>query len=150
MPVKYTIDKTKQFWAWLFLRGTRVVEFINAAFLLGFVIPFLYNFDAVLALPSYRKFAVASSALWWILIGALGIAQIIAMAKKSNHSNQISGFILILSGWIWGLVAATFISSVPPLTSAPVIYTIVAVLCLAAGLYLIKCSKLIEDKANGV
>ena len=124
MSVFEQIVKTRHIPHWLFDKGTRVVEVLNSLFLIGFATTFINDFEGILTLPSYRAFAVASSAYWWIGMFTLGIVQFMALIKTSLHSNQASGIILISSAWVWGMVAATFIASLPPLTSAPITYSI--------------------------
>ena len=112
------IVKTTHFPRWLFDKGTRVVEVLNSLFLIRFMGTFLYDFEGILKLSSYKAFAAASSPYWWIGMGVLGVVQVMALVKTSIQSNQFSGVILIASAWVWGMVAATFIASIPSLTSA--------------------------------
>ena len=149
MSVFEQIVKTRHIPHWLFDKGTRVVEVLNSLFLIGFATTFINDFEGILTLPSYRAFAVASSAYWWIGMFTLGIVQFMALIKTSLHSNQASGIILISSAWVWGMVAATFIASLPPLTSAPIMYSIFTLMCATAGLYLLKTNKVEEDTTKG-
>lgn len=145
MSIIEHIIKTRHIPHWLFDKGTRVVEVLNSLFLIGLTIPFLYNFDGVLSLPSYRAFAVASSPFWWVGMGTLGFVQALVLIKTSLQSNQFSGIILIMSAWVWGMVSATFVTSTPPITSAPINYTVFSLMCATAGLYLLKSNKVAED-----
>ncbi len=65
MSVFEQIVKTRHIPHWLFDKGTRVVEVLNSLFLIGFASTFIYNFDGILSLPSYRAFAIDSSVYWW-------------------------------------------------------------------------------------
>lgn len=152
MPTRALIEKSVELHHWLFNTGTRVVEVINTIFLIGFMSVFLHDFNGLSALPSYRAFAIASNEWWWLSMGILGLLQFIAMVKKTNASNQMSGFILLISAWIWIVVAGTFIISTPPLSTAPIMYTTIAILCALAGLYLLKFNKAKEgaDKKSKV
>jgi len=149
MSVFEQIVKTRHIPHWLFDKGTRVVEVLNSLFLIGFASTFINDFDGILSIPSYKAFAIASSAYWWVGMATLGIIQFMALIKTSLHSNQASGIILISSAWVWGMVAATFIASLPPLTSAPIIYSIFTLMCATAGLYLLKLNKVEEDVTKG-
>lgn len=82
-------------------------------------------------------------------MAALGVIQFMALIKTSLQSNQFSGVILIASAWVWGMIAATFIAGIPPITSAPIIYSIFSLLCATAGLYLLKSNKVEEDARKG-
>ena len=134
---------------WLFDKGTRVVEVLNSLFLIGFASTFIYNLNGILTVPSYKAFAIASSPYWWIGMFVLGVVQFMALIKTSLQSNQASGIILISSAWVWGMVAGTFIASLPPLTPAPIGYSIFSLMCATAGLYLLKLNKVEEDTTKG-
>ena len=149
MSVFEQIVKARHIPHWLFDKGTRVVEVLNSLFLIGFASTFIYNLSGILTVPSYKAFAIASSPYWWIGMFVLGVVQFMALIKTSLQSNQASGIILISSAWVWGMVAGTFIASMPPLTSAPIIYSIFTLMCATAGLYLLKTSKVEEDTTKG-
>ena len=149
MSVFEQIVKTRHIPHWLFDKGTRVVEVLNSLFLIGFASAFIYNFEGIISLSPYKAFAIASSVYWWIGMFVLGVVQFIALIKTSLHSNQFSGIILISSAWVWGMVAGTFIASLPPLTSAPIVYSIFSLMCATAGLYLLKLNKVEEDTTKG-
>lgn len=149
MSVFEQIVKTRHIPHWLFDKGTRVVEVLNSLFLIGFASAFINDFEGLLTLPSYRAFAIASSVYWWIGMFVLGVVQFMALIKTSLHSNQASGIILISSAWVWGMVAGTFIASLPSLTPAPIVYSICSLMCATAGLYLLKLNKVEEDTTKG-
>lgn len=146
--IRLILLSVNKFNSWLFGQGARVVEFINTTLLIGFVMPFLYNLDLILNNQTYARFQYTGSALWWSFMLMLGIAQWWAMSAKGVKSNQISGYILIVSGWVWGLVAATFALGAPPITTAPIVYSIIAFVCTVAGFYLLKYNKAVEDVIN--
>lgn len=149
MSVFEQIVKTRHIPHWLFDKGTRVVEVLNSLFLIGFASTFINDFEGIVSLPSYKEFAIAPSVYWWIGMFALGVVQFMALIKTSLQSNQASGIILISSAWVWGMVAGTFIASLPPLTSAPIGYSIFSLMCATAGLYLLKLNKVEEDTTKG-
>ena len=149
MTVFEQIVKTRHIPHWLFDKGTRVVEVLNSLFLIGFATTFIYNFEGILSLQSYKAFAIASSAYWWIGMFVLGVVQFMALLKTSLQSNQASGIILISSAWVWSMVAGTFIASLPPLTPAPVGYSIFSLMCATAGIYLLKTNKVEECATKG-
>ena len=149
MPLNYTIQKYRQLITWMFYTGTRVVEVLNSLLLLGFTVTFLYNFADIIMLQSYKGFAVAGSWLW-VIMGTLGVVQMIATHKKSLQSNQFSGYVLLVSSWVWALISATFIYGLPPLTTAPITYGVFSAMCGMAGMHLIKCNKATEDKCRHV
>ena len=149
MTVFEQIVKTRHIPHWLFDKGTRVVEVLNSLFLIGFATAFIYNFEGIISLPSYKAFAIAPSTYWWIGMFVLGVVQFVALLKTSLQSNQASGIILISSAWVWGMVVGGFIASLPPLTPAPIVYSILTLMCATAGMYLLKTNKVEEDTTKG-
>ena len=149
MTVFEQIVKTRHIPHWLFDKGTRVVEVLNSLFLIGFATAFIYNFEGIISLPSYKAFAIAPSTYWWIGMFVLGVVQFVALLKTSLQSNQASGIILISSAWVWGMVVGGFIASLPPLTPAPIGYSIFSLMCATAGMYLLKTNKVEEDTTKG-
>ena len=150
MPLNYTTRKYRQLIMWMFDTGTRVVEVLNSLLLLGFTATFLYNFSDVIMLQSYKGFAVVGGEWWWVIIGTLGVVQIVAARKKSLQSNQFSGYVLLVSSWVWALISATFIYGLPPLTTAPITYGVFSAMCGMAGMHMIKYNKATEDKYKQV
>ena len=149
MSVFEQIVKTRHIPHWLFDKGTRVVEVLNSLFLIGFATTFINDFEGIVSLPPYKEFAIASSTYWWIGMFVLGVVQFMALIKTSLQSNQASGIILISSAWVWGMVAGTFIASLPPLTPSPITYSTFSLMCATAGLYLLKLNKVEEDTTKG-
>ena len=145
MSVFEQIVKTRHIPHWLFDKGTRVVEVLNSLFLIGFASTFINDFEGIVSLPSYKEFAIASSVYWWVGMTTLGVVQFMALIKTSLQSNQVSGIILISSAWVWGMVAGTFIASLPPLTPSPITYSTFSLMCAIAGIYLLKLNKVEED-----
>ena len=78
----------------------------------------------------------------------LGLIQWFAMSRKGVHSNQLSGFILMVSGWVWCMIASLFLVASPPLTPAPIVYMAIGFVCVVAGLYLLRINKKVEDRYN--
>lgn len=148
MPYKIVVRKGDDFLNWLFSQGTRVVEFLNTILLLGFTFPLLYNLDTLISHAPYPKIYLMGNPFWWSAIAVLGFVQWFAMSRKGIHSNQLSGFILMVSGWTWGMIASLFLVKSPPLTPAPMVYMAIGFICVIAGLYLLRTNKKVEDRFN--
>lgn len=148
MPYRIIIKKGDAFLDWLFSQGTRVVEFLNTILLIGFTLPLLYNLDQITSQAAYPKIYLIGSPLWWSGMAILGLVQWFAMSRKGIHSNQLSGFILMVSGWTWGMIASLFLVRSPPLTPAPIVYMAIGFVCVVAGLYLLRTNKKVEDRYN--
>lgn len=67
------------------------------------------------------------------------------MSKKGVRSNQISGYFLMISGWVWAMIATLFLTKSEAATPAPIVYLIIAFICAVAGLYLLRFNKKVED-----
>lgn len=146
MPYRKIVNYGDLFLHWLFSGvATRVVEFLNAAFLIGFTIPLIYNIETILTSKPYMNIYSLANPFWWGCMAILGFLQWFAMARKSISSNQLSGYILMVSGGAWTFTASLFISQSPTPTPATIIYLITAVICLAAGFHMLRLNKQIED-----
>lgn len=149
MPKRLVIY-SDHFLDWLFAHGTRVVEFLNTALLIGFTLPLIYNLDTIISASPYPKIYLLGSPFWWSAMALLGTAQWYTMTRKGIHSNQISGYILIVSGWVWAMIASLFLVRTPPLTPAPIVYLVIAFTCMVAGMYLLRLNKKIEDRYTNI
>ena len=146
MPYRHVVREYEKFLDWLFARGTRVVEFLNTALLIGFTLPLIYNLDTIISASPYPKIYLLGSPFWWGAMAILGIFQWYAMTRKGIHSNQVSGFILMVSGWVWAMIASLFLVRTPPLTPAPIVYLVISFICIVSGLYILRLNKKIEDR----
>ena len=144
MP-KRLIVQSDYFLGWLFAHGTRVVEFLNTALLIGFTLPLIYNLDTIISTSPYPIIYLLGNPFWWSAMALLGIAQWYAMICEGIKSNQISGYILIVSGWVWAMISSLFLVRTPPLTPTPIVYLVIAFTCIVAGMYLLRLNKKIED-----
>ena len=148
MPYRIIVRKGDAFLNWLFAQGTRVVEFLNTLLLIGFTLPLISNLDKIISHAPYPQIYLSGNPLWWGSMAILGCLQWFAMYRKGLHSNQLSGFILMVSGWTWCMIASLFLVRSPPLTPAPIVYLIIGFICVVAGLYLLRFNKKIEDRYN--
>ncbi len=150
MPVNYTILKLNAFQAWLLESGTRVIEFLNFAFLLSFSLVTISGYGRLLNLPSYQSFDIIYLWQWWAM-ALLGVAQLIAMKCVSNRSNQISGIILVFSGCVWFLISALFSVNRFALVTGVSTYAIFGLVCLFAGHFYFRANSLINaSNLNGI
>lgn len=152
MPIKCTVLQMSRFRTWLFLYATRIVEFVNGCFIIGFSLVFIFDIllgsSRLYEMGSYSDFQNANG-LFWVLFLMLGLAQFAAMTFYSIRSNKASGLILIVSATVWAIIAGTFFSSRGGVvTTGPVIYGIWALMTLMAGYELLSVNKKIEGAVN--
>lgn len=146
MPVKYLIRNTNNFHMWLFAQSARIIEFLNTILLILFTFPFIYNLEGILATPLYERFILLEQPTWWFGMLTLGFVQLYTMLKKSISSNQFSGFVLLVSAWVWAMIGSLFIQSGQLINTAPIVYITISFVCAMSGYYLIKHNKGIEDR----
>lgn len=126
---------------WLLQTATRVITFTSAAGMLGYSLVFSLNGARLTSLPLYYKFAALPQPVVAGVFVSLGLAQLALMPFKSDRSNVLSGFMLVLSSLVWFLVLAAFDAARPPANTGMVFPTIMAFLCAVAGSRLIDLSK---------
>ena len=150
MSVHTTLSHMGRFRRWLFEVGTRIVELLNALLLVSFSSIMALNYFNLLSLPSYARFDITQAYHWLFVLG-LGVAQLVAMCRLSNRSNQVSGLLLLFSGTVWLIIAAIFSANAAHvMTTAVTTYVLVALACLLAGYELLTINRLLEDdKAHG-
>ena len=126
---------------WLLATGTRIVELVSAAGMLGYALVFAANGARLTTLPLYYKFAALPH---WAVVGTfllLGALQLVLLPFKSPRSNVLSGFLLVVSSLVWFLVLAAFDAARPPANTGMVFPTIMSVLCMLAGSRLVDLSR---------
>lgn len=142
MDIKQLYDKWNN---WIFDEATRVIELLSALGLMLFSIVFYFNNNELLLLPSYRKFNLVAPPEIWFIIFIIGLSQLIAALLTSNKSSQLSGYILMLSGFIWAWVAITFNLDTEFITTGSIIYGLLAIFCSLSGLRQLSKFKFYED-----
>ena len=145
--IKPIFNIIEQIHKWLFYEHTRIMECFNAFALMGFATVMFLNYTIINTLPSYTKFAYVSPKWWWLVMTGLGVMQGIAILCESNRSNQISGYVLMLSGAVWALIALTFNMDTATTTST-VIYSMFALFCSLTGLELFTNSDSTKGNKN--
>lgn len=145
-PIKYIVKNTNDFHEWLFAQSARIIEFLNTCLLILFTLPFIYNLEGILQTPLYERFILLEQPQWWFGMLSVGFIQMYTMLKRSIHSNQFSGFVLLVSAWIWAMIGSLFIQSGQMINTAPIVYITISFVCAASGYYLIKHNKDVEDR----
>ena len=132
---------------WLFDSGTRAMEVLNAFGLIGFSAVFFWNNPVLIKLPSYEKFALVTPPCYWFLTLFLGVACLVALKKKSLRSNQVSGFLIMLSAVVWGIIALGFtMEDFDGITTAPLTYGLLSLFCVLTGTRLLLVNREEEEK----
>ena len=129
------------FQRWLFDTGTRSVELLSSLWLIGFALVFWFDDGAMNVLPTYYKFQAVPEPVLIATLLLLGGSQFWAMTQRSCRSDILGGFLLLVSGLVWAIIAASFWAGYPPATTAMAVYPVFAMVCLLAGRNLMLYSK---------
>ena len=137
--------------AWLFGSGTRFFEAFNVLFLVatGFVV--VVDGGGMFRLPPYHVFWSAfGQAAPFIIGGALlscAIGMLCGMLIQHTCQRTFpSGFAMIASGAVYGLLGAGFMGAYPPFSTAMSVYPVLALCCWIAGEHLIYLDRLREHE----
>lgn len=99
---------------WLFGTATRAVEFISGISLIGYALVFLSSPDDIYKWPIYYKFKDISETSLVLIFSITGLSQLLCMYWQTARGNVLSGYILLISAFIWYLTAYAFWSAYPP------------------------------------
>ena len=136
---------------WFFGTGTRGLEILNAMLMLTWGVVSLLNKHTQALLPTYEKIGTMPALFISIIFFILGFAQLFYVAKSTINSNIASGFLLVVSGLVWSIVAVGYWGNYPPLTPGMVVYFPLAIVNWWAGVLIIdnaKLEKIDKNKLN--
>ena len=122
-----------RFQRWLFGTGTRAVEFVSGCSMIGYALVFAFSQNDIYNWPIYYKFKDISELTLILVFGGVGVLQLAAMYWQMYKGNVFSGYLLLVSAFIWYLTAQAFWGAFPPAHTGMVIPPILAFLCLLAG-----------------
>ena len=122
-----------RFQRWLFSTGTRVVEFASGLSLIGYAAVFAFSPVDIYDWPIYYKFKTIPEFILIPVFGGIGLLQLAAMYWQTYKGNVFSGYLLLVSAFIWYLTAQAFWGAFPPAHTGMVIPPILSFLCLLAG-----------------
>lgn len=131
-----------RFSCWVHSTGTRVMEYICGFVLCAFALNIIFASDTIRDLYGYREFT-SSSIIWYYILFAIGLLQLITAPLTSARANRFSAFLLmvaavILSVFAIGLYIPTGVNT------GVTTYSILAFFALLAGEHLMSVS--IEDE----
>lgn len=134
--VKYMLEwrfLPVRFQKWLFGTGTRVVEFASGLSLIGYAAVFAFSPVDIYDWPIYYKFKTIPESILIPVFGGIGLLQVAAMYWQTYKGNVFSGYLLLVSAFIWFLVSVAFFGAYPPAHTGMVIPPLLAFLCALAG-----------------
>ena len=134
--VKYVLEwrfLPVRFQKWLFGTGTRVVEFASGLSMIGYAAVFAFSPVDIYDWPIYSKFKTIPESILIPVFSGIGLLQLAAMYWQTYKGNVFSGYLLLVSAFIWYLTAQAFWGAFPPAHTGMVIPPILSFLCLWAG-----------------
>ena len=126
---------------WLFGTGTRALEVLNSSLLLTWGVISLLNAQFVELLPTYAHMKIVPTSLVSIIFFFLGIAQLVYALRSTADSNIISGYFLIVSSFVWAIIAVGYWGDYPPIKPGMVLYLPLALVNWWAGVLIIDIAK---------
>ena len=130
---------------WLFDELTRPIEMLSSVSMFLFSCNLLLNNAELLKLSSYSSFKYVTPPELWIIFILISICQFFATAIPTIKANKSSGYCLMVSGAVWAWIAITFtMADTGIITTAPLMYWVLAIFCSLAGKRLLDKNKKYE------
>lgn len=134
-------DKYDGLMDWLHQSGTRVMEYICGFVLCTFAANMIFAPDRIRSMPSYSEF-MHSSVMWYFLLFAIGVLQLITAPLTSARANRFSAFLLMVAAVILAVFALGLY--IPTgINTGVTTYSILSLFAALAGQHLMRES--IED-----
>lgn len=134
--VKYVLEwrfLPARFQKWLFGSGTRIVEFSSGLSMVGYAAVFAISHIDIYNWPIYYKFKTIPEYILIPVFGGIGLLQLASMCWQTYKGRVLSGYLLLVSAFIWFLTAYASWGAFPPAYTGMVIPPILSFLCLLAG-----------------
>ena len=90
-----------RFQRWLFSTGTRAVEFVSGCSMIGYALVFAFSPNDIYNWPIYYKFKDISELTLILVFGGVGLLQLAAMYWQTFKGEVLSGYMLLISAFIW-------------------------------------------------
>ena len=121
---------------WLFDKGTRAIEALNATIfaIWGMV---LLGDGGMLQTEHYKGFAVFEAIFgrkaWACAFLACAAFAVLSMRCDTRRCKVLGGYALLLGALTWALLAMGFVAAYPPVNTAMFVYTAISVMCFLSG-----------------
>ena len=121
---------------WLFDKGTRAIEVLNATIfaIWGTV---LLGDGGMLQTEHYKGFAVFEAIFgrkaWACAFLACAAFAVLGMLCDARRCKVLGGYALLLGALTWALLAMGFVAAYPPVNTSMFVYTAISVMCFLSG-----------------
>lgn len=127
---------------WLFSTGTRALEVANVSILVGWAALLYVDGRRMLDLQNYKTFSMLDHKTLASIFAILSLIIFVATLFPNSLKSQLfKGYTMLLSAAVWAIVSTGFAIAYPPLSTAMVVYPVLAVLCWLCGENLIERAK---------
>ena len=135
---------------WLFDKGTRAIEVLNATIfaIWGMV---LLGDGGMMQTEHYKGFAVFEAIFgrkaWACAFLACAAFAVLGMLCDARRCKVLGGYALLLGALTWALLAMGFVAAYPPVNTSMFVYTAISVMCFLSGEHVMYTARQ-EDAAN--
>ena len=135
---------------WLFDKGTRLIEVLNATIFAIWGTVLLVG-DGMVQTEHYKGFAVFEDIFgrkaWACAFLACAAFAVLGMLCDARRCKVLGGYALLLGALTWTLLAIGFVAAYPPVNTAMFVYTAMSVMCFLSGEHVMYTVRQ-EDAAN--
>ena len=135
---------------WLFDKGTRAIEVLNATIFAVWGTVLLGD-GGMLQTEHYKGFAVLEDIFgrkaWACAFLACAAFAVLGVLCDARRYKVLGGYALLLGALAWALLAMGFVAAYPPVNTAMFVYAAIAVMCFLGGEYVMYTVRQ-EDAAN--
>ena len=140
---------------WLFDKGTRAIEVLNATIFAIWGTVLLID-GRMVQTEHYKGFAVFEAIFgrkaWAGAFLACAAFAVLGMMCDARRCKVLGGYALLLGALTWALLAMGFVAAYPPVNTAMFVYTAISVMCFLSGehvMYTVRQEDAANDKKQG-
>ena len=135
---------------WLFDKGTRAIEVLNATIFAIWGTVLLID-GRMVQTEHYKGFAVFEAVfgrkIWASAFLACAAFAVLGMLCDARRCKVLGGYALLLGALTWALLAMGFVAAYPPVNTAMFVYAAISALCFLSGEHVMHTARQ-EDAAN--
>ena len=140
---------------WLFSKGTRAIEVLNATIfaIWGMV---LLGDGGMVQTEHYKGFAVFEAVFgrkaWACAFLACAAFAVLGMLCDARRCKVLGGYALLLGALTWALLAMGFVAAYPPVNTAMFVYAAISAMCFLSGehvMYTVRQEDAAKNKKQG-
>ena len=141
---------------WLFDKGTRAIEVLNATIFTVWGTVLLVGDGGMVQTDHYKGFAVFGAIFgnkaWACAFLACAAFAVLGMLCEARRCKVLGGYALLLGALTWALLAMGFVAAYPPVNTAMFVYAALSVMCFLSGehvMYTVRQEDAVNNKKHG-